>query len=223
MWEIVSNFVAFLEKRNYTNFKLWIILLPCRTFLLSSQIHNHKRVSNQNSCCSLLPSCQSSLVKSCHCRLDFSIQVLFSFSFLDFYQVDLLSQFSMPPLISQILKRRTVNWKFSTVLLFENQYENKHNIWNTSKKICLKLNKKTARMQHCKDLWVRSLFFTFSLVYPSYLWKYHFLIAIFFAVLKNEKIGSLAVLWPALALFRVLLQICSIDYKILLQATRFST
>ena len=85
-------------------------------------------MSNRSSCCSLLPSCQSSLVKSCHCRLDFSIQVLFSFSFLDFYQVDLLNQFSMPPLISQILKRRTVNWKFSTVLLFENQHENKHNI-----------------------------------------------------------------------------------------------
>ena len=168
MWEIVSNFVAFLENLNYTNFKLWIILLACRTFLLSSQIYYHKTVSNRSSCCSLLPSCQSSLVKSCHCRLDFSIQVLFSFSFLDFYQVDLLSQFSMPPMISQILKRRTVNWKFSTVLLFENQHENKHNIWNTSKNICLKLNKKTARMQHCKDFWVCSFIHLFQFYIPIY-------------------------------------------------------
>ena len=68
-----------------------------------------------------------------------------------------------------------------------------------------------------------STFFTFFVVCPSQLWKYHFLIAIFFAILNNEKIGSLTALWPALLLFWVLLQICSIRYKLLLQATHFST
>ena len=47
----------------------------------------------------------------------------------------------------------------------------------------------------------------------SQLWKGHFLTAIFFAILKNEKIGSLAALWPALLLFWVLLQICSIEKR----------
>ena len=166
MWEIVSNFVAFLENLNYTNFKLWIILLACRTFLLSSQIYYHKTVSNRSSCCSLLPSCQSSLVKSCHCRLDFSIQVLFSFSFLDFYQVDLLNQFSMPPLISQILKRRTVNWKFSTVLLFENQHENKHNITFEIHLKIFALNS-TRKPQGCST--VRIFEFVRSFIYFNFI------------------------------------------------------
>ena len=57
-------------------------------------------------------------------------------------------------------------------------------------------------------------------VCPGKLWKYHFLMAIFFAILDNEKIGSLAAL---LLLFFVLLWICSIRYKLQLQPTHFST